>query len=187
MSLEQRPDSAPPSVIEPDVKDWTWVLERPCPECGLAAGEVEPTSLAAAIRANAVIWTEVLTRPSARARPRAGVWSPLEYACHVRDVHRIMDERVASMLETDEPRFANWDQDQTAVEARYAEQDPAVVGGELVSAAERVAARYAAVSEEEWVRRGLRGDGAVFTVAGLGRYHLHDVVHHVHDVGGSSG
>ena len=22
-------------TITPDAKDWTWVLERPCPECGL--------------------------------------------------------------------------------------------------------------------------------------------------------
>src|SRR5665647_1019250 len=25
--------------IEPDTKDWTWVLQRPCPECGMAAGD----------------------------------------------------------------------------------------------------------------------------------------------------
>ena len=24
-------------TIVPDTKDWTWVLERPCPECGLNA------------------------------------------------------------------------------------------------------------------------------------------------------
>ena len=23
--------------ITPDTKDWTWVLERPCPECGFEA------------------------------------------------------------------------------------------------------------------------------------------------------
>ena len=26
--------------IEPDTKDWTWVLERPCPECGFDASSV---------------------------------------------------------------------------------------------------------------------------------------------------
>ena len=26
--------------IEPDTKDWTWVLERPCPECGFDAAAV---------------------------------------------------------------------------------------------------------------------------------------------------
>lgn len=24
-------------AIEPDTKDWTWVLDRPCPECGFEA------------------------------------------------------------------------------------------------------------------------------------------------------
>ena len=26
-----------PPPIEPDAKDWTWVLDRPCPECGFDA------------------------------------------------------------------------------------------------------------------------------------------------------
>jgi hypothetical protein len=26
--------SAAPDAITPDTKDWTWVLERACPECG---------------------------------------------------------------------------------------------------------------------------------------------------------
>ena len=25
------------AIIEPDTKDWTWVLDRPCPECGFEA------------------------------------------------------------------------------------------------------------------------------------------------------
>src|SRR3712207_8864686 len=33
-----------------------------------------------------------------------------------------------------------------------------------------------------WDRQGVRSDGAVFTVATLGRYHYHDVFHHLHDV-----
>ena len=38
-------------AIDPDVKDWTWVLERPCPECGLDASAVTPGSLADAFTA----------------------------------------------------------------------------------------------------------------------------------------
>ena len=33
-----------------------------------------------------------------------------------------------------------------------------------------------------WDRRGTRSNGSVFTVESLGRYHLHDVVHHLWDV-----
>ena len=89
------------------------------------------------------------------------------------------------MLDQDEPTFANWDQDETALAERYDLQDPAVVGPELVAAAEAVAARYDALSaapEETWVRRGLRSNGSEFTVDTLARYHLHDVLDHTHDV-----
>ena len=58
-------------------------------------------------------------------RPTRPTWSMLEYACHVRDVFRRFDERLGLMLTEDDPLFPNWDQDATAVEARYDEQDPA--------------------------------------------------------------
>ena len=173
--------SLPP--VEPDTKDWTWVLARPCPECGFVAADVSADGLADAIRENAASWATTLAGPEVASRPEPGVWSPLEYACHVRDVHRIFDERVRLMLEQDTPRFANWDQDETAVAGRYAEQDPGAVAAELAAAAGAVADRYAGVPAEAWARRGFRSDGSEFTVESLGRYHLHDVVHHAHDVG----
>ena len=30
--------------ITPDTKDWTWVLERPCPECGFDPATVADTA-----------------------------------------------------------------------------------------------------------------------------------------------
>ncbi len=45
-----------------------------------------------------------------------------------------------------------------------------------------VAERYEAVPPGSWDRRGFRSDGSEFTVDGLGRYHLHDIVHHAWDV-----
>jgi SAM-dependent methyltransferase len=178
-------DAVAEAVIEPDTKDWTWVLREPCPECGYDAQEVERGSLGARVRQNAETWAVVLARPSAATRPEPTVWSPLEYACHVRDVHRIFGVRLRSMLEEDGPHFANWDQDETALEERYAEQDPATVAAELAEAAEAVAATYDGVpvdDEATWSRPGLRGDGSEFTVDTLGRYHLHDIVHHAWDV-----
>jgi hypothetical protein len=38
------------------------------------------------------------------------------------------------------------------------------------------------VPHDGWGRRGTRSNGDVFTVESLGRYHLHDVVHHLWDV-----
>jgi len=170
-------------TIEPDTKDWTWVLERACPDCGFDAAAVDRGHLGARIRESATTWPSVLAGPDSTVRPAANVWSPLEYACHVRDVHVLFGERIALMLSEDDPEFDNWDQDQTAVQSRYAEQDPATVGEEVVAAAESVAHWYDAAAGAEWQRRGRRSNGSVFTVASLGRYHLHDVVHHRWDVG----
>ena len=97
------------------------------------------------ITANAAAWREVLARPDAAVRPRPDVWSPLEYACHVRDVFRLYDERLALMLAEDHPRFANWDQDETAVTDRYGAQDPARVADELDDAGAHLASSFAAV------------------------------------------
>jgi SAM-dependent methyltransferase len=169
-------------TIEPDTKDWTWVLARPCHECGFVAGDLAVGDLPAAFRDNAASWETALTGPDVAVRSQPGVWSVLEYACHVRDVHRVFEERVEMMLTEDAPRFANWDQDEAALAERYDEQDPAVVGPELVAAAAAVADRYAAVPADAWGRAGLRSNGSEFTIESLGRYHLHDVVHHLHDV-----
>src|SRR3954447_2786559 len=40
-------------TITPDSKDWTWVLERTCPDCGYDASAVPVVSVADRLRANA--------------------------------------------------------------------------------------------------------------------------------------
>jgi hypothetical protein len=170
----------------PDTKDWTWVLQRPCPECGFDAATFEVSRTAATLRENAETWARLLGDGDAalRRRPDPATWSELEYACHVRDVFRIFDARLVRMLTEDDPSYANWDQDATAVAARYGEQDPAAVAVELLAAAEALADRFGGVAGEQWARTGRRSDGARFTVASLARYLVHDPVHHLHDVGG---
>ena len=175
-------DAAQGGPVPGDSKDWTWVLERPCPECGLDPRSIELPDVAGLVLANAAGWQDVLVRPDVRRRPQPDVWSPLEYACHVRDVFVLFDRRLGLMLDEDDPLFANWDQDQTAVAERYHEQDPATVAVELQAAAEAVAASFAAVRPEQWDRRGRRSDGAVFTVESFGRYFIHDPIHHLDDV-----
>jgi len=134
------------------------------------------------VRDDAAAWGEVLARPGATVRPDPGPWSPPESACHVRDVHRVFAERVALVLAEDGPTFADWDQDATAVEDRYDLQQPTTVLAGLEEAAERVAAAYDAVLDDAWGRPGLRSNGSAFTLDTLGRYHLHDLVHHQWDV-----
>jgi hypothetical protein len=172
----------PNDDLEPDTKDWTWVLDSPCPDCGFDASAIHPTDVAERIRRDAADWPPRLARAGVTDRPRPGIWSVLEYGCHVRDVHRLFNRRVQLMLNEDEPQFPNWDQDETAVADDYASQDPETVAAELVAAADAVAHTYATVPDDAWSRRGLRSNGSEFTVASIAAYHLHDVVHHSWDV-----
>jgi hypothetical protein len=177
------PPSAAPAP-PPDTKDWTWVLQRPCPECGLDTRGVAPEAVAGLLRANAQAWPAVLAGPAARRPPGPAAWSPLEYGCHVRDVFRRFDGRLVLMLTQDDPLFPNWDQDATAIADRYAEQDPAAVAAELTAAAAVLAGRFDRVSGDQWQRPGRRSDGAAFTVETFARYFIHDPVHHLWDVTG---
>jgi len=174
-----RPEPARP---EPDAKDWTWTLTRVCPECRFDAAGIEHVAIPTLIRDAVSHFPEVLARSAATERPADGTWSALEYACHVRDVCRIFTERLELMQREDHPRFANWDQDATAVEQRYWLQDPQVVSDELAAGGEAAAVAFSRVRKDEWDRTGSRSNGSEFTVESLGRYLLHDLFHHVWDV-----
>ena len=120
-----------------------------------------------------------------RLRPSPAKWPVLEYGCHVRDVLRLYEQRLALMLTQDGPQFPNWDQDATAAEDRYGEQDPVLVAGELATAAEVIAAHFDDLAPGQWQRTGSRSDGADFTIESFGRYFIHDPVHHLYDVTGT--
>jgi hypothetical protein len=170
--------------IEPDTKDWTWVLDRTCPECGLEAGAVALDQVGQMVRDNAAEWQQVLAHPrhELTTRPSDDRWSALEYACHVRDVLRLYDQRLALMLTEDDPDFANWDQDDAAIADRYNEQEPALVAEAISEAAGPLADRFDGVTGDQWQRTGNRSDGATFTIESFARYFIHDPVHHLDDV-----
>ena len=167
-------------AITPDTKNWTWVLEKPCPECAFDASTFEATDVADMIRANAASWPAVLERDDVRERPDESTWSKLEYAAHVRDVFRIYLYRLGLMLAEDDPLFPNWDQDATAVEERYNEQSPEVVSAELVADAAALADAFDTVAD--WSRPGRRSDGVAFTIETFAKYFIHDPIHHLWDV-----
>ncbi|HUF98961.1 MAG TPA: DinB family protein [Ilumatobacter sp.] len=168
--------------IEPDSKDWTWVLEQQCPDCGFDASSFDPATTSSAVLDNAMAWLELLDDPRASQRPSPTQWSAVEYACHVRDVFTLFARRLDLMLTLDDPLFENWDQDVTAIEQDYAHADAGTVVQELHVAARDIAARFGDVTAEQWERTGRRSDGAKFTVASFAKYFMHDPVHHVHDV-----
>jgi len=169
-------------AIVPDTKNWTWVLDERCPECGFEASAVDLTDMARLVRSNVAEWPPLLADEHARVRPDEETWSALEYGCHVRDVFALFDERLRLMLEEEGPQFADWDQDATAIEQRYDLQDPATVAAELATAGEACADRWQTVDTEGWQRTGDRSDGSSFTVETFARYFLHDPVHHLDDV-----
>lgn len=171
-------------MIEPDDKDWTWVLTRPCPECGFDPAALDPEFTGDALRDTIPRWAAVLARPDAGARPQPQTWSPLEYGCHVVDVCGLFDERLAAMLEQDGAQFQNWDQDETAVASRYGEQDPAATAGRYRAAAGSLADRFDSVHGDLWSHRGIRSNGSEFTVRTFALYLLHDILHHLRDVDG---
>jgi hypothetical protein len=173
----------PTDDVHPDLKDWTWVLERPCPQCGYDASLVPGSQVAQTLLALVPRWRGALARPNARVRPRPEVWSTVEYAAHVRDLCQVFDERVRLMLTLDDPQFENWDQDASAVAAGYADQSPERVSEELAAAASAFAMHLQSVGDDDWEWPGRRSNGSTFTIDSLSRYFMHDVVHHLHDVG----
>ena len=182
---QQTPESteSPESIesIAPDTKDWTWVLARPCPECGLDASTIEVSDIGALVRASVPRWSAALERPDAAVRPDPATWSTLEYGAHVRDVFGVFTTRLDLMLTQENPVFANWD-----LAGRYSELESAVVAGELAAAAAVIADRFDAVPAPARDRRGLRSNGSAFTVTTLAQYFWHDVAHHLNDVGADS-
>jgi hypothetical protein len=169
--------------IRPDTKDWTWVLDSPCPECGFDARRPARERLSTLTRQVGQRWRVVMDDAvDVRLRPNEQVWSPLEYACHVRDVFVLAEFRVRLMLDQDDPLFDNWDQDRTAIDEDYSSQDPVAVVDDLVAAASGFADALDSVPDDAWGRRGRRSDGAAFTVDSFARYLAHDPIHHLTDV-----
>lgn len=173
-----------PAAPPPDDKDWTWVLDRVCPECQVDVRSFPREELGSRLRENAAEWVGLLAgdpdEVASRTEPTR--WSTLEYACHVRDVFDLYSYRLGLMLNEDGPSYPNWDQDETALEKAYHLADSSVVAEEVSVAAEKLASEFDAVTGDQWERTGFRSDGASFTVESFGRYFLHDPVHHLADV-----
>lgn len=175
----------------PDERPWARTQFEACEECGFDPAKIGPGDLADAFRGLARRYRAPLTRflpgedPAVvvRARPSPGTWSALEYACHVRDVLRIFDARVSRALVEDQPEFEWWDHEAAALDESYNTQDPVAVVDDLAGRAEAFAVTLASVRTDGWDRTGSRRGGDVFTVAGLGRFTLHEASHHLLDIG----
>ena len=172
-----------PEPARADTADWTWVLERACPDCGadvgaLGVGDIAAMTLEVADRFATVLRGGV----PVGQRPAPDVWSPLEYGAHVRDVFRLAATRLGMLLVEDDPVFADWDPNVTQVAERYDLQDPVIVADEVDGAASGLVETLQSLEPAQLDRPGRRSDGASFTVLTFSRYVLHDPLHHYWDV-----
>lgn len=169
-----------PPRVPGETRDWTFILDAGCPECGYELHD--PRTTADRLAATVPRWREALGRPGADDRADAAVWSPVEYGCHSRDMVRLLGERVQAMVSEDDPQFANWDGDEKAVELKYWAADPLGTAEEIALQTDRTVGTLTALQDDQWDRRGHRSDGAPFTVSTLCQYLLHDIEHHLADV-----
>ncbi len=167
----------------PDTRDWTFVISEPCPECGFTP-QGRPETVGAWLRDAATRWQAVLARPGVTVRPEPDVWSPLEYACHVAELSQIFARRVEQMGDTENPTFSDWDGERAAVDGDYNARDPRLVASGIDAALRQAAGLFDRLDAEAWSRPGMRGDGKRFTITTLADYWLHEVHHHLADVGG---
>ncbi|MGN7246317.1 DinB family protein [Janibacter anophelis] len=174
-------DATPPPA-EHDTRDWTFVVDDGCADCGYTPHD--PVLTNERLEATVPRWARALERPGATERPAPGVWSTVEYASHSRDLVRVLGERVTAMLAEEGAPFADYDGEAEAVRQQFWAADPRTVAREVAAETERTIAVLEGVRGEAWERTGLRGDGQPFTITQLCRYLLHDIEHHLHDVDG---
>ncbi|WP_417366635.1 DinB family protein [Glutamicibacter arilaitensis] len=170
------------SQIVPDQKNWTVVLETVCQQCAYDVRNISLSDVIAQLPVYVDRYIQVLARPDAQTRTNPARWSDQEYVAHVAEMLQVMVGRFSLMLEQDDPTFPNWDQDQAADEGNYNSLTAGEVAERLREGATQYAAKLSAIDPTQYSRRGLRSNGAAFTVETLNQYAWHDIVHHRWDL-----
>ncbi|MFC9935404.1 DinB family protein [Glutamicibacter sp. NPDC127525] len=170
------------SQIVPDGKDWTVVLDTVCAQCAVDVRGISPGDAMAQLPVCVDRYIEVLARPDAQTHTNPARWSDQEYVAHVAEMLQVMTGRLDLMLEHDDPEFPNWDQDRAADEGNYNSLPAGQVAELLRESAARYAAKLSSIGPAQYSRRGLRSNGAAFTIETLNQYAWHDVMHHLWDL-----
>lgn len=171
-----------PPEVPGDDRDWTFVIDHGCTECGFEP--FPPHQMGDRLRSAAKRWSSVLQRDDATQRPDQQTWSPMEYACHVRDMIMVLHQRVEAMLNQRNPELADFDGDAEAVRREYWRADRSTGLTELTQNAQRTADLVGTVNGQQWELPGRRSDGFEFTIATLCLYIGHEMEHHLYDVNG---
>jgi len=165
-------------------RDWARSQFERCPDCGADASTVEHDDLAMQVIREVAEWGRLLAPADpalVRVRPEEQVWSALEYACHVRDLLPVMTERVARIRTEEDPSLGWWDHEAAVDDDRYNEQVPVLVVEAMTRNARAFADALREVAGDEWDRGAERRPGERFTLRGIARFVLHEVIHHRDD------
>ena len=128
-----------PEPVPAETRDWTFVLNTGCPECGWNQWP-DVDSLREAWDRNVAVWPDLVTATASSARPDDHTWSALEYGSHVRDMIRLLRIRASMMVQRHDPEFFNWDGDGANVVRRDWATDPQALAQDLRRAAEETEA-----------------------------------------------
>ncbi len=163
--------------------DWYAVVagDDACPGCGFRVADTPARALGATVREEVHAFGLLLTAAdddALRRRPTPDAWSPLEYAVHVRDVLRLFGDRVVRTLRQDVPELGWWDHEAAIADGLANESDVSAVVDDLARNSSHLSEALRAVSEDDFARAATRRGVEPFTIELLGRFALHEVVHH---------
>jgi hypothetical protein len=153
-----------------------------CVQCGFDAADYDHADLLGTVRALAPMWrtmTETVDESVLAMRPAAGVWSGIEYAAHSRDVAGTMGYLAHLALTQDQPVIPGPVPEPPLPDVPTSH---AVAVDELEHNAARLHKKVARITEAEWARRITLADDTR-DVAWLVAHAVHDVSHHLRDVG----
>ena len=165
-------------------RQWFRMQFEACPDCGLDTSTNADADLPRALTDVAARWGGTLATADIadlRRRPAPDVWSPLEYACHTRDVIAVFEERIHRTATTPGQQLGWWDHDAAVVDSRYNEQEPVLVAEAMAANARRFGQALADLAPAQWGAMAERRPGERFTIRGMARFVLHEMVHHRRD------
>ena len=170
-------------TIEPDTKDWTWVLERSVPRVRLRRPALDRAGVPQAIRDNATLWEVVLDTDGRRGPAlEQRVVAARVRLPRPRRQPALRPPAAADARPRTTPAFDNWDQDAAAEAGDYGSRSPRPSPPRWPPRPRRSRRRTSGVRREPVGPDRAAQRRRAFTVDTFARYHLHDLVHHAHDV-----
>ncbi|MEO0601184.1 MAG: DinB family protein [Myxococcota bacterium] len=152
-----------------------------CLDCGLDASAYTDDEFPRALTDAVAVWARTLATAdvaSLRRWPGLEVWSPLEYACHTGDVIAVFEERIRRTVAQPGQQLGWWDHEAAVVDERYNDREPVLVAEAMAANARRFGETLTSLAPTDWDAAAERRPGEHFTIRGMARFVLHEIVHH---------